>query len=51
MKESLFSAHFQLSYLLGYALPLTPEPPAARFLWHLIFDPGLDCGLKTMNAG
>ncbi|CAN0498999.1 unnamed protein product [Rangifer tarandus platyrhynchus] len=22
-----------------------PEPPAARFLWHLIFDPGLDCGL------
>ena len=45
------SAHLQLGYLLGYALPLTPEPPAARFLWHLILDPGLNCGLKTTSTG
>lgn len=41
----------QVSYLFGHALSLTPKPPATRFLWHLIFDPGLNCGLETIDLG
>lgn len=41
----------QVSYLFGHAFSLTPKPPATRLLWHLIFDPGLDCGLETINVG
>ena len=31
---------------LGHAFSLTPKPPVTRFLWHLIFDSGLDCGVR-----
>lgn len=41
----------KVSYLFGHAFSLTPKPPATRLLWHLIFDPGLDCGLETINLG
>lgn len=34
-------------YLFGHALSLAPEPPPARLLWHLFFDPRLNSGLKN----
>lgn len=31
--------------------PSSARTTSGQISWHLIFDPGLDCGLKTMSTG